>query len=64
MSDRSGEDLLDEELSGDEHRGLLELIDDLIEIVERAKSMPLSSSAIISREEVLGLLVAVILIVA
>jgi vacuolar-type H+-ATPase subunit H len=35
-----------------------ELLEELIEVVERAKSMPLSSSAIISRDEVLGLLVA------
>ncbi len=37
---------------------LPELLEELIELVERAKSMPLSSSAIISRDEVLGLLVA------
>lgn len=33
-----------------------ELLDELTEVIERAKSMPLSSSAIISREEVLELL--------
>jgi hypothetical protein len=33
-----------------------ELLDELIEIVGSAKSMPLSSSAIIARDEVLGLL--------
>jgi len=37
---------------------LPELLEELIALVERAKSMPLSSSAIISRDEVLGLLVA------
>jgi regulator of protease activity HflC (stomatin/prohibitin superfamily) len=37
---------------------LPELLEDLISMVERAKSMPLSSSAIISRDEVLGLLVS------
>jgi cell division septum initiation protein DivIVA len=42
-----------------DRRGELpELIEELIGIVERAKSMPLSSSAIISRDEVLGLLLA------
>jgi vacuolar-type H+-ATPase subunit H len=35
-----------------------ELLDELIELVGSAKSMPLSSSAIIAREEVLGLLEA------
>ncbi len=38
--------------------GVAELIEELIEVVERAKSMPLSSSAIIAREEVLGMLEA------
>ncbi len=33
-----------------------EILDELVGMVERAKSMPLSSSAIIGREEVLGLL--------
>ena len=33
-----------------------ELLDELVEVIERAKSMPLSSSAIISRDEVLELL--------
>ncbi len=32
------------------------ILDEVIAVVERAKSMPLSASAIISREEVLGLL--------
>jgi F0F1-type ATP synthase membrane subunit b/b' len=35
-----------------------ELLDELIELVSSAKSMPLSSSAIIARDEVLGLLEA------
>jgi cell division septum initiation protein DivIVA len=34
------------------------VLDELVEIIERAKSMPLSSSAIISRDEVLDLLSA------
>lgn len=32
------------------------LLDEVVDMVERAKSMPLSSSAIISRDEVLGIL--------
>ncbi|MGD0894777.1 MAG: hypothetical protein ABSA08_01975 [Acidimicrobiales bacterium] len=35
---------------------LAEILDELAQIVEHAKSMPLSSSAIIGRDEVLGLL--------
>jgi cell division septum initiation protein DivIVA len=35
-----------------------ELLQELVTVVERAKSMPLSSSAIIARDEVLGLLEA------
>ena len=35
-----------------------EILDELLTIVERAKSMPLSSSAIISRDDVMALLVS------
>ncbi len=35
---------------------LAEILEELVGLVERAKSMPLSSSAIIGREEVLELL--------
>lgn len=35
---------------------LASLLDDLLDLVERAKSMPLSSSALISREDVLALI--------
>ncbi len=41
-----------------EQLGVPELLDDLISLVEKAKSMPLSSSAIIARDEVLELLSA------
>ncbi len=66
MTDMSdlGEDLLEEPAEPDgAERGpelpeLPELLEELISLVERAKSMPLSSSAIIPRDEVLGLLVA------
>lgn len=42
-----------------ESGGVEDLVDELIEIVTTAKSMPLSSSAIITRDEVLDLLEAV-----
>jgi len=41
---------------GAEPRDLESLLDELVSIVDKAKSMPLSSSAIIARDEVLGLL--------
>jgi cell division septum initiation protein DivIVA len=60
MSDPSATDYLDEasqpERSADEAVDVEELIEQLIDAVSSAKSMPLSSSAIISREEVLDLL--------
>lgn len=63
MSDISdlGHEVIEDDavLEETDRRGELpELIEELIGIVERAKSMPLSSSAIISRDEVLGLLIA------
>lgn len=55
-----GHDLLDVDPPepGEAQAELPELLEELISIVERAKSMPLSSSAIISRDDVLALLVA------
>lgn len=38
--------------------GVAAILDDLVSVVERAKAMPLSSSAIIARDEVLALLQA------
>ena len=52
MSDFEEGELEDEVDQPDDVEGLL---DELVEVVEHAKSMPLSSSAIISREEVLDL---------
>ncbi|HTX00566.1 MAG TPA: hypothetical protein VMD59_17430 [Acidimicrobiales bacterium] len=57
-SEATGGDHYDDTGPADERPELIELIDELISMVERAKSMPLSSSAIISRDEVLGLLAA------
>jgi F0F1-type ATP synthase membrane subunit b/b' len=60
MSDPSATDYIDEssapERSADEPVDVEELIEQLIDAVSSAKSMPLSSSAIISREEILDLL--------
>jgi cell division septum initiation protein DivIVA len=60
MSDQSVTDILDEqageERTADEPVDIEELIEQLIDAVSSAKSMPLSSSAIISREEILDLL--------
>ncbi len=55
MTDRTGET---PEPEYPETRALESVLDELVSVVDKAKSMPLSSSAIISRDEVLGMLEA------
>jgi len=58
-SELAEEDLeLAAEEEGAPPSSVIEILDELVAVIERAKSMPLSSSAIISRDEVLGLLIA------
>lgn len=62
MSDLGGgsfeTDELDHDEVSDEPLSAAEIIDELIALIEKAKSMPLSSSVIVSREDVMALLLS------